>query len=152
MNHSNYFPDSFYRVTVKGLCVRDGKVLLVRESEKTMSGKWELPGGGLDFDEDIQEGFKREIVEEMGLKVKKMSDKPIYVWKHRFESNGRNIGWYYSLILAYRIELENLDFKPSAECVEIKFFSKSELKEAELNGQTVELVDFFNPEDFSELF
>ena len=68
MEHSTYFPDSFYRVTIKGLCVRDGKVLLVRES-KDISGKWEMPGGGLDFGEDIREGLKREIKEEIGLDI-----------------------------------------------------------------------------------
>ena len=148
MNHSTYFPDSFYRVTIKGLCVRDGKVLLALESEKTLSGKWELPGGGLDFGEDIRKGFKREILEEMGLKVKKMSEKPIYVWTHRYESNRRNIGWYYSLVLAYRIEFENLDFTPTRECEALEFFSKEQSQNIPLAGQTNELADIFNPDDF----
>ncbi|HEY4513103.1 MAG TPA: hypothetical protein VJH06_01135 [Candidatus Paceibacterota bacterium] len=33
MQHSTYFPDSFYRVVVKGLCVRDGKILFIKEGE-----------------------------------------------------------------------------------------------------------------------
>jgi hypothetical protein len=36
--------------------------------------------------------------------------------------------WYYSLVLGYEIEVENLDFIPSDECEEIGFFSKAELE------------------------
>lgn len=57
---SDFFPDSFHRVTVKALVVKDGKILLIKESQE-LSGKWELPGGGLDFGEEIHEGLKREI-------------------------------------------------------------------------------------------
>lgn len=148
INKSDFFPECFYRVTIKGLCVKDGRVLLIKESEKTLSGKWELPGGGLDFGEDIQSGFKREILEEMGLKVKRMSEKPVYVWVHRYEANRREIDWYYSLVLAYEIEFENLDFIPSEECEAIEFFSKDQLKKTPLAGQANELADIFNPNDF----
>jgi len=75
---SPLFPDCFYRVTIKGLCVRNGKLLLSRESEGLSGQKWELPGGGLDFGEDIVSAFQREIAEEMGLTVTKMSKAPVY--------------------------------------------------------------------------
>jgi len=149
--HSKYFPDSFYRLTIKGLCVRNGRVLLSLEC-KDLGSTWEIPGGGLDFGEDLRLGFKREIEEEMGLKITKMSDKPIYIWTHRYEANHRKIGWYYSLVLAYRIEFENLDFKRSDECEEIRFFAKDELNKDMLSGQTKKLSDIFNPDDFKDPF
>ncbi len=148
---SKSFPDCFYRVTVKGLCVRDGKVLLVRESDE-ISGKWEMPGGGLDFGEDIKSCLKREIYEEMHLQVTKISDSPIYIWTYRYENNRRNLGWYYSLVLAYGVEFENLNFIPTEECVGINFFSKDDLKAVLLAAQTTELADIFRPQDFGENF
>jgi 8-oxo-dGTP diphosphatase len=144
---SKDFPDSFYRVSVKGLYVRDGKILLLKESQKK-SGQWELPGGGLDFGENVHAGLKREIEEETGLKVINISDKPLYAWTWRFEGR-RNMDWYYSLVLAYRIELKSLEFKPSEECEEVGFFSKEELSGIELCWQTNGLKNFFNPNDFS---
>ena len=66
---SNFFPDSFHRVTVKALVVKNGKVLLIKESPE-LSGKWELPGGGLDFGEEIHEGLKREVEEEKVYNLK----------------------------------------------------------------------------------
>lgn len=150
MQHSKDFPDSFHRVTIKGLCVKEGKVLLVREA-KALSGKWELPGGGLDFGEDIRLGFKREIQEEMGLEVIKMSEVPIYVWTHRYE-NRRNMKWYYSLVVAYRIEFKDFKFTPTEECEAIQFFSKEELQNIDLAGQTNELAQIFNTDDFKQPF
>lgn len=148
--HSTQFPDSFHRVTIKGLCVRDGKVLLARESSD-ISGKWEMPGGGLDFGESIRTGFEREIKEEMGLTVSKMSESPVYVWTHKYVGK-RNLDWYYALVVAYRVEFEHLNFTPSEECLELRFFSKTDLAGVVLNGQTSRLLDLFNPADFTEPF
>ncbi len=144
--HSEHFPDSFHRVSVKGLLVRDKKLLMVKESSE-LSGKWELPGGGLDFGEQPYQGVKREIEEEMGLSVTSISEQPLYAWTERFEDK-RNIEWYYSLVLGYKIELENLDFTPTAECEEIGFFTRQELQSLDLHHQSFELRRIFNPLDF----
>ena len=67
------FPDAFYRVSVKGLCIREGKALLVHDftgrSDTDHRPEWELPGGGLDFGESFAEGLKREVKEEVGLAI-----------------------------------------------------------------------------------
>lgn len=146
--HSKEFPDSFFRVTVKGLCVRDGKVLMQKESP-SMKGRWEIPGGGLDFGEDVKEGLKREVQEEAGLKITKISDKPVYVLTHKHEKK-RKLEWYYSLILIYRIEVEDLNFTQSEECEAMDFFSKEGLGDLELSGQANELKEVFNPGDFPD--
>lgn len=143
---SKNFPDSFYRVTVKAIIVKDDKVLLIKESPK-LSGKWELPGGGLDFGEDIHDGLKREIEEEMGLKVKSIEKRPIYAWTWRYE-NHRNLDWFYSLVLVYRAEFESFEFKPTEECEEIDWFSKEDLENIELDSQINGLKKVFNPKDF----
>ena len=150
MEHSANFPDAFYRVTIKGLCVRDGKLLMIRESDE-LSGSWELPGGGLDFGEDIYLGFNRETEEEMGLKITKMSKAPVYVWTYRYKGR-RELDWFYSCVICYRIEFEHLDFTPMSECQEIAFFSHDELKELGLNGQMGPLAGHFDPNDFITSF
>jgi 8-oxo-dGTP diphosphatase len=136
-------------VSVKGVCVRDGKVLLMREGS-SLGGEWELPGGGLDFGEDIRAGFMREIREETGLKVTEMSKDPVYIWTTRVDK-WSGMDWYYTLVLAYRIELESLDFKPSEECLELRFFSQEELVALKLkdrNPQTEAFKGVFDPKDF----
>ncbi len=145
------FPDCFYRVTIKGLCVRDGKLLLARESESLSGQKWELPGGGLDFGEDIPTAFRREIEEEMGLKVTKMSKAPVYTWTWKYEAKS-GMDWFYSCVLAYRVEFEDLNITTSEECEAIEFFSLEELDNLGLGGQVTPLPDIFNPADFKDSF
>lgn len=144
---SKNFPDSFFRVSIKGLYVKDGKILLLKES-KEKGEMWELPGGGLEFGEDPQTGLKREILEETSLIVTNVSKNPIYAWQNKFE-NKRNLDWYHSLVVAYKIDLANLEFTPSQECVDIGFFSLEELPNLNLNVQTKGLLTHFNLEDFN---
>lgn len=147
--HSNFFPDSFYRVSVKGLCVVDDKILLVKEP-KELSGQWELPGGGLDFGEDPRIGLEREVEEEMKLDVVYVSDQPVYAWVARFE-NRRNMDWYYSIVLGYQVKFANLNFTPTPECEDIGLFSKEELQSLDIFHQSEKLRQVFNPLDFRDI-
>jgi 8-oxo-dGTP diphosphatase len=53
------------RVRVCGICVQDGKVLLINHSGLNETGEfWAPPGGGLQFGETIEECLKREFLEE----------------------------------------------------------------------------------------
>ena len=131
------------------MCVEDGKLLMMREAE-SLSGKWELPGGGLDFGEDVQTAFRREVQEEMGLEVSSMSKDPFYAWPYQYKSK-RGLDWYYSMVLAYKVSFKDLNFTPSEECEEIKFFTLEELRSSvDLSGgQMAYLLDHYNPEDFA---
>ena len=145
---SKDFPDCFHRTVVKGLFVRDGKILLVKEAPD-LADKWELPGGGLGFGEDPHAGLVREIKEEMNLEVTSVSKQPTYVWMNKFEGC-RGMDWYYSVVLAYTIDLANLDFVPTKECVAIQLFSPDDLTDLgdELYHQSCTLREIFNPADF----
>lgn len=57
------------KVVTGGILEKDGKFLLVQENQKICKGKWNVPAGGLDENESLIEGAKREIYEETGCKV-----------------------------------------------------------------------------------
>ncbi|RZU54387.1 ADP-ribose pyrophosphatase YjhB (NUDIX family) [Krasilnikovia cinnamomea] len=59
-----YRPHAF-PVSVKGVCVRGGRVLLLRNERQ----EWELPGGKLELGEDPITCVGREISEETGWVV-----------------------------------------------------------------------------------
>ena len=54
-------------IAVDGLAVSDGKVLIIKRGNEPDRGKWALPGGLLDWDEDAEEAVLREFSEETGL-------------------------------------------------------------------------------------
>jgi len=66
-----------FPVSVKGVLVRDGRVVLV----KNPRDEWELPGGKLEAGETLEGCVAREIAEELGLTV---SVGPVVdVWMYR---------------------------------------------------------------------
>jgi 8-oxo-dGTP diphosphatase len=48
---------------------REGQVLLVRRTMSPGQGKWMIPGGFVEFDEDPRQAVVREVLEETGYKV-----------------------------------------------------------------------------------
>lgn len=148
------FPNAFYRVTIKGLCVRDGKVLLAHDytgrSDTDTNPEWELPGGGLDFGETFHDALRREVQEEMNLKVAWIDEKPTYIWTTK-HGRGRGMDWYWVCTIIFRFDVEDLNFTPTEECREIQFFSKEDLQAnvANLAAQIVPLVERFDSSDFN---
>jgi 8-oxo-dGTP diphosphatase len=58
------------RVRVCGICVKEGKILLINHSGLNESGEfWSPPGGGLQFGETIEDCLKREFLEETNTMI-----------------------------------------------------------------------------------
>ena len=53
---------------------KNGKLLVVRRvsHDDFLAGEWELPGGGVDAGETIEQGAVRELKEETNLDVEKI--------------------------------------------------------------------------------
>lgn len=49
----------------------DGKLLITKRGEKARNerGKWEIPGGSVEFGETFEQAVKREVMEELGIEV-----------------------------------------------------------------------------------
>ena len=87
-------PNSTYRVSVKALIVNDKKEILLIEED---DGRWDLPGGGLNYNEDINSCLKREIKEELGVNTKSINKTPTYIWTGKKEKTHRIfIGYKFS--------------------------------------------------------
>lgn len=70
------YPPCTYRVSAKAVILIDGKLLLVKEETE----QWELPGGGIEHKEDINEALHREIKEETGLTLSGIYNDKIEPW------------------------------------------------------------------------
>lgn len=128
MNQQN-----FYRVSIKGIVIDDeGRVLLSKED----SGMWEMLGGGLDHGEDPTTCLRREIREETGLTVTYISESPRY-----FITAPRLNADTYIANVIYEINLQDLNFTPSDECQELRFFTPSEMREVELFPNVKQLLE-----------
>lgn len=83
--------DRFY-FAQKAFIVDRGRLLLVRKAATDPShpGKWEVPGGRMDFGEEVDDHIRREIKEEVGLEI--TPGPPFYLWQwilDRTDSDGQ---------------------------------------------------------------
>ncbi len=130
MDHLN---DDFFQVSVKGMFFDEsGKLMMILEKD----GLWELPGGRIQKSEDLIDCLKRECMEEIGLECEVLEAQPTYVWSAIDDvDRGR-------IMVCYKIKLNSLEFVPTDECQEIRFFTKEEIKSLELPPQLSKLPDF----------
>lgn len=54
-----------YKQTVRAVILRGGKIVM----QKSSSGEYKIPGGGLEQGEDAADALYREVLEEAGMKV-----------------------------------------------------------------------------------
>ena len=56
-------------LTVDGIVVEDGAVLLIRRRNPPFAGHYALPGGFVDYGETVEAAVAREVEEETGLRT-----------------------------------------------------------------------------------
>jgi len=127
----------FYRISVKGIVIDDnGRFLLAKET----NGKWSMLGGGLEHGEQPIEGLKREVMEEAGLEITYVSKTPLYFI---VGPSDRNIGENTANII-YEIKLNSLNFKPSDECQELKFFNVKEAQDLKMYPKVKQFLNEYD--------
>ncbi len=67
-------------VAGKAIIRKDNNILLLQRSQKSEfdPGLWELPGGKIEYGEELIDSLKREVKEEVGLLIKVGS--PFKTW------------------------------------------------------------------------
>lgn len=109
----------YYRVSIKAKINFNGKTLLVREDGK----KWDLPGGGIEHFETIQEALIRELTEEIGVSEFSIISGP-KIFKMIDAVANRPL-----VFIVYELELDPAtEFHPS-DNVEISLFEPGKIQD-----------------------
>ncbi len=134
-------PNCFYRVSIKGLILNEKKdKFLIGRDE---AGFWDLPGGGLEWGETPQDDLAREVEEEMNLTITKTASRPCYFLTGKQTVNP-NI---HIVNIIFECQVDNFDFTPSPECLEIKFVDSKDIIELEVSDGAIKLVQIFDPQN-----
>ena len=122
-----------YRISVKAAITDDaGRILLLKEND----GRWELPGGGLEHGEDARGGLAREIAEETGLTVERISDQPVAFWTIRKEVGTPTLKWF--AFVLYEVAVSG-EFRPDPtgeEAQEARYFTPAEAQALPLHDNS----------------
>lgn len=126
-------PDAFYRISIKVLILSEDDELLVVQD--TTNGTWEVPGGGLDHGESIQQTAVREIMEELGVTLLKHDAEPLAITLGEHPNN------YPTLMLYYRGKISGFDFRLEKK-FKSAFVTKQEFLELPMLGDEAPIKDF----------
>jgi 8-oxo-dGTP pyrophosphatase MutT (NUDIX family) len=111
-------------VGVLALIERDGKLLLELRSD---CGRWGLVGGEIEVEESLEEGLRREVLEETGLVV---TDEELFAV---FPGPSRVVRYpdgnvVRLMTFVYRAEVERFEkLRCSEESEELRFFRREDL-------------------------
>ena len=114
------------KVVVGSIPVWGEQILLCKRAIEPRYGKWTLPAGFMEEGETLAEGAKRETLEEAGARI---SIEQLYASYSLPE-----ISQVYVLFLA---KLDDLDYAPGIESLEVKLFHEHEIPWEELAFVTI---------------
>ena len=108
------------KVDVRGVVVRDGAILLVKERQ---DGLWTLPGGWADIGESPSEAVAREVREESGFRARPV--RLLAVYDRSRHGHGPHPAYIYKLF--FLCQLEGGEASASLETDGAAFFRQDEL-------------------------
>jgi ADP-ribose pyrophosphatase YjhB (NUDIX family) len=115
-------------VSVAGVVVRDdGRVLAIRRAD---NGTWEAPGGVLELTETIEDGVRREVFEETGVKIS--VDRLTGVYKNM----ARGI-----VALVFRCSPEEGEAQPSDEATAVAWLTPEQVAHQMSDVYAVRVLD-----------
>ena len=129
MSQLKGLPSPYYRVAIKVIIFDElGRLLVVQNK----NGKWELPGGGWEHDETIEQTVRRELAEELHAEVTNISD---------IEFVLRGYSQMYDLHairLAVRAVLVSPELTPHDTIIKYDFVNRHDFLQLELVGSDKE--------------
>lgn len=128
----NNFPNR--GVSVDAIIIEEGKILLIKRGMDPFKGYWALPGGYVDWDETVEEGVKREVLEETGLSVKSLKFVGLYSNPDRHSKQ--------CITIAYVVDVQG-NIKVGDDAVDFKWQAIESMPELAFDhGQIIK--DFLN--------
>jgi len=121
--------DSLYRVSFKCLILdQNKKVLVVKERDRS---SWDIPGGGIEHGETIDESIARELLEEVSFK----GDFEYRIIKiHSPVKLLTRDVWQIKVVIL--LKTNNHNFGVGNEADEIKYISPTELRYSEHESES----------------
>lgn len=102
-------------LTTDGLVTKQDKVLLVKRDIEPFKGFWVLPGGHVDYNEKVEQALRREIKEELGIKVQIKNLIGVY-------SDPERDPRYHSVSIAFELEHQGGEISLNDEASAYDFF------------------------------
>jgi mutator protein MutT len=138
---------------VCGIVFKHGKILFVKRRDEELleaDGKWELPGGKIEFGENPEHALLREIYEETGYRAQVESLLPLIytnVWEYSEKRSLSGFRRQVFLICYICSALSGEKRLSDSKVSKIKWFSPEEVKSIQAIKGTAEILEEFKKSD-----
>jgi 8-oxo-dGTP diphosphatase len=111
-------------VGVGAVIVENDRVLLIQRGNAPMQGEWSLPGGALELGETLEEGVKREVLEETGLQVEPVAKVEVFD-RIAHDESGR-VQYHYVLV-DFLCSVTGGDAACASDATDLRWAARDEL-------------------------
>ncbi|MGV2883788.1 NUDIX domain-containing protein [Paenibacillus taichungensis] len=142
--------DRYTHMGVYGLVTWEQKFLLVHKARGAYMGKWDLPGGRLEFGEQPETALHREIEEETGLSdlqlVIRSAESNVLEWVYEGEPEElHHIGILYNVYLTSESRPYEIKREPDGEdSLGAQWFTMEEVRALSLTPFGGYMINNFN--------
>ena len=107
-------------LTTDGLITRENKILMVKRDIEPFKKFWVLPGGHVDYNEEVEQAIKREVKEELAINTKIKNLIGVY-------SDPKRDPRYHSVSVAYELKRQGGEISLNEEASAYDFFHMDNL-------------------------
>ena len=118
------------KLTVDGIVLKDGKILLIKRKNQPFENMWALPGGFVDYGEKTENAVIREMFEETGLKTEINHLVGVYSDPNR-DPRGHTVS------VVYLLDVCNGELKGGDDALEAKFFDLNNLPDLSFDHEYI---------------
>ncbi|WP_414838044.1 NUDIX hydrolase [Candidatus Nanosalina sp. VS9-1] len=118
---------SDFHAVAANLIEKNGEYLLVQEGKEAVRGEWNLPAGGVDKDESIQDAAVREAREETGLEVELENFMGVFV-----DDSDRSDSTVLVFVFHSRPQDFSVERPKGEEILDVKFFTPEEFSDIDV--------------------
>ena len=112
-------------------------MLLVERGRAPLKGYWSLPGGVLEAGERLEEGVRREVLEETGLTVKPLRVVEIF---ERIIRDAKGRAEYHYVLIDYVCRVERGELKPQDDVSRAEWVSRDDLARYKITEGTLPVI------------
>ena len=120
------------------IILNGNRVLLVERARAPLRGYWALPGGVLETGERLEEGVRREVLEETGLVVKPLRVVEIF---ERIMHNARGRTEYHYVLIDYVCRVDGGALKAHDDVSRAEWVSRSRLSQYRITEGTLPVIE-----------
>mgnify|MGYP004623639545 FL=1 len=129
----------FKHIGSYGLILNEDNIVLIKKVGGPYNGKYDLPGGTIEWGETPEETLVRELKEEVGIDVKEYelfdANSITFEWVHKGElEKGHHLGAFY-IIKSYENDIKenNIIDEVNDDSLGAKYYCINDLKKSQLS-------------------